>query len=135
MLAVTSYKKDFVEKSRANVERQLAAYRKLAASAKKGEAAAFEAEFFNTMVLALDHFFLHRQRSLEGKDGNPLNEVRMLSNSILEDEGILTENSTIKYDPKTSISRIAIGDEIVLDGATFERLADGFFDEIERRYP
>ena len=135
MLAVTSYKRDFVETCRANVERQLAAYRKLAASARKGEAAAFEGEFFNTMVLALDHFFLHRQRSLEGKDGNPLNEVRMLANSILEDEGVLKENSTIKYDAGKSITRIAIGDEIVMDGETFARLADAFFNEIERRYP
>jgi len=41
------------------------------------------------MVLVLDSSFSHRQRTMELKDGNPLNEVRVLCNSILENDGIM----------------------------------------------
>jgi hypothetical protein len=43
----------------------------------------FETNFFNHMVLVLDHYFVHRSRIIELKDGNPLNEVRMLCDSIM----------------------------------------------------
>ena len=45
--------------------------------------------FFNDQVLLLDHMFVHRLTGIEGKDGNPLNEVRVLCNSILLNQGKL----------------------------------------------
>lgn len=33
--------------------------------------------------LLLDYMFVHRLTGIEGKDGDPLNEVRVLCNSIL----------------------------------------------------
>ncbi len=36
------------------------------------------------MILALGHYFVHRGRHTEGKDGNPLTEVRMLCDAIME---------------------------------------------------
>jgi hypothetical protein len=39
------------------------------------------------MVLGLDHYFLHRVRKLEGKDGNPLNEVRVICDSLTDNDG------------------------------------------------
>lgn len=93
MLAVSSYSQEYVVACRARMESQLAAYRKLAAEAKKQggpDAAAaasalesFESVFFNNMVLVLDSYFTHRLRAIEKKDGNPLNEVRVLCNSML----------------------------------------------------
>jgi hypothetical protein len=83
MLSVSSYTKDYVDACRAKVAAQLASYRKVLA-AKPSGIDAFERRFFNHMILALDHFFLHRSRNMEGKDGNPLNEVRMLCNAIME---------------------------------------------------
>jgi hypothetical protein len=41
-------------------------------AAKPPGIAVFERQFFNHMMLALDHYFLHRSRNMEGKDGNPL---------------------------------------------------------------
>ena len=39
------------------------------------------------MVLQLEYMFVHRLSGLEGKDGNPLTEVRVLCNSLLFNGG------------------------------------------------
>jgi hypothetical protein len=136
MLAVTSYPAVYIELSRARVNEQLDAFEALAGAAGGATAVrAFAPGYFNAMVLALDHYFLHRQRSLEGKDGSPLNEVRMLCNGIKEHDGLLTRDSTIKYDPAKSVTGIGLGDRIALDAAAFRRLAAAFFADIEKRYP
>jgi hypothetical protein len=134
MLAVSSYKPDYIKAVMQEVDRQLAAFKKLAKAAGS-EAEAFVPGYFNSMVLALDHYFLHRQRSNEGKDGAPCNEVRMLCDSIKENAGVLAKNSTIKYDPAKSVTGLKVGDKIVLDAKSFEKLADAFFEDIAKRYP
>ena len=87
------------------------------------------------MVIALELAFVHRVRKAEGKDGNPLNEVRLIAFSLLEHDGVMTEDPTIKYDTRKSITGLAIGDQIIIDREAFERLAAGFYGEIERKYP
>lgn len=134
MLAVSSYKPDYIKACRARVERQLSGWKKMAMAAPS-EAAAFAPGYFNNMVLALDHYFLHRQRSNEGKDGAPCNEVRMLCDSIKENGGVLARNSTIKFDPAKSATGLRIGDTIALDAKSFGALADAFFEDIAKRYP
>ena len=64
-------------------------------AAKPSEIDAFERQLFNHMILALDHYFVHRSRTMEGKDGNPLNEVRMLCHAIMENEGRMSADKTI----------------------------------------
>ena len=140
MLAVTSYPEVYVQLTAAKVDEQLAAYAALVAAVKgnaKAEAAlaAFAPGYFNTMLLALDHHFMHRMRGAEGKDGNPLNEMRMLSDSIMEHDGVLKENRTIKYKADKAVAGIALGQEIVLDAETFERLAKAYLAEIGKRFP
>lgn len=140
MLAVTSYPEVYVQLTAAKVDEQLAAYAALAAAVKgdaKAEAAlaAFAPGYFNTMLLALDHHFMHRMRGAEGKDGNPLNEVRMLSDSIMEHDGVLKENRTIKYAADKAVAGIAVGQEIALDAAVFEKLANAYLVEIGKRFP
>jgi hypothetical protein len=51
------------------------------------------------MILALDNYFLDRSRMMELKDGKPLNEVRVLWNSITTNQGKLWSDKTIKLDP------------------------------------
>jgi hypothetical protein len=140
MLAVTSYPEVYVQLTAAKVEEQLAAYAALAAAVKgnaKAEAAlaAFAPGYFNSMLLALDHHFMHRMRGAEGKDGNPINEVRMLVDSIMENDGVLKANSTIKYKAEKSVAGMAVGQTIALDAATFERLANAYVAEIGKRFP
>lgn len=102
MLMVSSYAKDYVDTCRANVAAQLASYRKVLA-AKPAEIEAFERQFFNHMILALDHYLGHGGRGMEGKDGNPLNEVRMLCDGIMENEGRLSANKGSRYKPESSV--------------------------------
>jgi hypothetical protein len=96
MLGVSTYT------CRAQVAAQLASYRKIQA-AKPSGIDAFERQFFNHMILALDHYFMHRLRNREGKDGNPLNEVRMLSNAIMKNKGRMSADETIRCKPDMSI--------------------------------
>lgn len=140
MLAVISYPEVYVQLTAAKVEEQLAAYAALAAAVKgngKAEAAlaAFAPGHFNSMLLALDHHFMHRMRGAEGKDGNPLNEVRMLSDAIMEHDGVLQENKTIKYKTEKSVVGIAVGQTIALDAERFEKLAKAYIAELGKRFP
>lgn len=140
MLAVTSYPEVYVQLTAARVEEQLAAYAALA-DAVKGNAgaeaalAAFAPGYFNTALLALDHHFMHRMRGAEGKDGNPLNEVRMLGDAIMEHDGVLQENKTIKYQAAKAVAGVTVGDTIALDAETFGRLARAYIAEIGKRFP
>ena len=89
---------------------------------------------FNNMVLALDNLFVHRARDLEKKDGNPLNEVRMLCESIMNNDGEMGADKTIKIDPAKSVLKYRVGDKIRLNEADFILLSSGFFAEIEEKY-
>ena len=135
MLAVTSYPVDYIFARRKAVDDQLAAYRKLARAAAGPELEAFAPGYFQMMVLALDHYFLHRLRAAEGKEGGPCNEVRMLCDAIKDNGGVLAKNTTIKYDPAKSATGIKIGDSIALDARSVGKLADAFFEDIAARYP
>ena len=140
VLAVTSYPEVYVQLTAAKVDEQLASYAALAAAVKgnaKAEAAlaAFAPGYFNAMLLALDHHFMHRMRGAEGKDGNPLNEVRMLGDAIMEHDGVLQENKTIKYSAAKAVAGVAVGETIALDVETFGRLAKAYVVEIGKRFP
>jgi len=133
VLAAKTYPQDHIDACRARMDAQLATYRTLAASADPAAVEAFAPVLFANLVLALDGGFVHRTRGVEGKDGNPLNEVRMLCTSILQGD-VLLADSTIKYKPEASVLGLAIGDEIRLDEPGFTRLAEAFHAEIERRF-
>lgn len=140
MLAVTSYSEVYVQLTATKIDEQLAAYAALAAAVKgnaKAEAAlaAFAPGYFNTMLLALDHHFMHRMRGAEGKDANPLNEVRMLSDAIMENDGVLKDNKTIKYRAEKAVAGIAAGQAVALDAEVFGRLAKAYVAEIGKRFP
>ena len=140
MLAVTSYPEVYVQLTASRIDEQLAAYAALAAAVKgNARAEAALAEFapghFNAMLLALDYHFMHRMRGAEGKDGNPLNEVRMLGDAIMENDGVMKANSTIKYNTAKSVTGISVGEMIALDAETFGRLAKAYVAEIGKRFP
>ncbi len=77
---------------------------------------------------------MHRSRTLELKDGNPANEVRMLSVSIMSNENILAFDRTIKYVPEKTILKLNIGDKIILNLKDFTLLIKAYFTEIQSNF-
>ena len=140
MLAMNTYSKVYIGEAEARMKAQLSAYAKLEDAARAGETAAapaleaFEPLFFNHLLLALEATFVHRTRALEGKDGNALNEVRLLCNSLLHHKGILRPDRTNRYLPEESVLNFDLGDAIRLDLAGFRKLTKAFFEEIRARY-
>ena len=129
MLGMKTYAPEYIDACRAQVDADLAAYRGLASTTT-----AFEAAFFANEVLVLETMFMHRLRVVEGKDGNALNEVRVLAQSILEHGNVMTADKTIRLIAAKSVLGIEFGDEVRLSEAGFVRLSKAFFDEIEARF-
>jgi hypothetical protein len=134
MLSVANYEQAYVDACRARIAAQLSAYDDVATTAGDAPLQAFEPQFCGHMVMALDNYFCHRARTLEGKDGNPLNEVRLLCTSLMSNGGRLVADKQIKLSPETSVLGYAVGDEIAISSADFARLSEAFLAQIERTY-
>jgi hypothetical protein len=142
MLGRKNYTQEELDQARSAVDQQLAAYRTLveaidgATQDTKVRSAldAFEPLFLNNLTLALDRYFVHRIRVVTGKDGNPLNEVELISDSLMNNDGVLRGNNVIKLVPDQSVVKLEIGDRIRLSAAQFERLSTAFLAEIEARF-
>src|SRR5438093_12980609 len=133
--------KEYIAACRANVDTDLRAYRSQVGKTPSKE---FEARFFNDQVLLRDYMFVHRLSGIEGKDGNPLNEVRVLCNSILLNGGKLQVDrlpgwpqsavASLTLPPEKSLLKLRDGDEVNLSEADFARLSAAFFAELEQRF-
>jgi hypothetical protein len=144
MLGRKNYTQEEIDQGKKTLDQQLAAYKELVravtsqASDKKITAAfeSFEAHFFNNLTLVMDRYFVHRLpgADYEGKDGNPLNEVRILCDSLMNNNGIMRGDKQIKLTPERSVLKLNIGDPIQLTEEDFERLSAAFFTELERRF-
>jgi hypothetical protein len=142
MLGRKDYTTEEFDHSKAAIAQQLAAYKALvkaiesATADEKVKAAldAFEPLLFNNMTLALDRYFVHRIRPVTGKDGNPLNEVEMISDSLMNNNSVMGKSNVIKLVPDESVVKLKVGDPIQLTEEQFERLAAAFFDELKRKF-
>jgi|SRR5580658_2385206 hypothetical protein len=141
MLAMKAYPREYVDACRARVDANLKAYRKQVGKAPTKD---FEARYFADQVLLLDQMFVHRMSTLEGKDGNPLNEVRVLCNSLLYNEGKVqveallgwpnSARTGLKMPPDQSVLGFKPGDPLRIDEVAFVRLSRAFFAEIEKKF-
>lgn len=141
MLGMKTYTHAYIAVCHARVDADLRAYRKQVGKAPSKE---FEVRFFNDQLLLLDHMFVHRLTGIEGKDGNPLNEVRVLCNSILLNNGKLqvdklpgwpnSAGASIKLSPAKAVLKLKVGDNVKMSEADFVRLAKAFFAEMEKKY-
>ncbi len=144
MLGRKKYTQEEIDQGKAALDRQLAAYKQLVKAAAgattddriAAAVEAFEALFFNNMTLVLDRYFVHRLpgADYESKDGNPLNEVRIICDSLINNHGIMRGDRQIKLTTERSVVKLNIGDPIRLTEEEFERLSEAFFAELERRF-
>lgn len=134
MLGRKDYTREELESCKVAIGAQLDAYRAVEAAVGSEALAGFEGPFFTNMVVALDRWFVHRVRAVSGKDGNPLNEVELIVDSVMTNGGVLRGNNVITYVPADSVLGLEIGDRISLTREQFERLSEAFLAEIERRF-
>jgi hypothetical protein len=142
MLGRKDFTRQELEQAQKAVKQQLSAYRKLLkaldGASEDAEVSAslarIEPLLFNNMTLVLDRYFVHRLRSVTGKDGNPLNEVELLADSLMSNDGELRGNNVIKYKPEDSVLKLQLGDPIRINADQFEALSDAFFADLEAKY-
>lgn len=144
MLGMREYEQDYIDACRSRVETQIAMFHEVAQAARdhgdadvsrlEGALESLEYEYFNNMLLVLEGYFVHRLRGVEGKDGNALNEVRVLARSLMENGGTVMADPQIPLDPPRSVLGLAVGDPITLTLQQFRRISDAFLREIENRF-
>ncbi|HEY2053875.1 MAG TPA: hypothetical protein VGH14_08080 [Solirubrobacterales bacterium] len=124
MLLRTGYDRHYVADCRESVGAAVEELRRVGA----GSAA------WNQLVVALDRWFGIRNPKVEGRDGNPINEVRVIAESVTEHGAVLTIPKGIRLSPEAAVLGFEPGEEISLDGDAFERLFDAFLAEVEERF-
>jgi len=139
-------RKDFTQKElddgKAAVAGQLAAYEELAKIAAADDAdeelrqafEEFETPLFNNLTLMLDRRYVHRVRTVTGKDTNPLSEVELIVDSLLDNDGVFRTGGVVKYVPEKSVVKLDAGDKIQLTADDFERLSTAFFDTLAANF-
>ena len=113
MLGRKKYKQEELDQCTGAIQKQLAAY--------------------NRPLKAIDGTAGKKVASAR-KDSNPLNEVELPSDSLMNNEGVLRANNVIKYDRDESVVKLQVGDPIKLTESDFERLSSAFFAQLECRF-
>jgi hypothetical protein len=134
-------RKDFtheeLDAARASLDVQLAAYRALAETVPEPGAAArdtFEALFCDNLALALDRRFVHRLRTVTGRETNPLSELELVADSLIDNGGVFRTGTVVRYESERSMLGLKPGDRIRMRAEDVERLSHAVLDELEKRF-
>jgi len=144
MLGMKEYEQDYIDACRSRVETQVVMFHEVAQAARdhgdadvshlEGALESLEYEYFNNMLIVLDGYFVHRLRGVEGKDGNALNEVRVLVRSLMENGGTVMADPQIPLDPARSVLGLEVGAPVTLTLQQYRRISDAFLREIESKF-
>jgi hypothetical protein len=135
MLARSSYSAAQIAAARAAFADLVDAWTEIAARSAQSARERAERQVFAQMVVALDGWFAHRLRAAEGKDGNALNEVRLLAQGITANGGYFPSDATIRWRPDASVTGFRAGDRIEMSAESFSRLSGAFLAGIAARFP
>ena len=125
----TTYTSDEVESCRDNCDALIAAW-----GANEVDDSTLESLVFGQAVVVLHTWFGHRRRELEGGDGNPMNEVRVIADSIVDNDAVLRVAGPITWVAERTVLRLAVGDDVEVTANGFERLAAAYIAAIESTY-
>jgi hypothetical protein len=142
VLGRKSYTREELDDAHRAIDEQLASCRALAGAAAaagpdgKLRAALddFEPVFSTRMVLVLDRFFVHRLRTVTGEDTNPLKEVELLTESLLNNGGVFRSGNVVKWVPEQSVLGLQAGDRIRLTADDLGRPATAFLVELADQF-
>lgn len=142
MLGRTNYTANEIEHAKSAIDAQLKAYQAVSDAAEinpndedlNAAVDDFNSLFFNNLALALDRFFVHRVRAVTGTDGNPLNELELICQSLMNSDGVFDTGTVIKYSRDASIVKLAPGDAINLSVEDFTRLSAAVFVELDEKF-
>lgn len=141
MQARKTYTTGEIAHAKAVIDAQLKAYRAVSDAAEispndedLNEAVDyFNSLFFNNLALVLDRFFVDRDRTAVGTDSNPLNELEMICDSLMNNDGVFRAGTESAYSAENSTVNLTPGDQIVLDVDKFTQLSAAFFVELDER--
>lgn len=96
--------------------------------------AALAPSYLAALVVVVEYAFVDRTPDLEGADGNPLNDVRAIADSVIRADGVMTVSPALARRPETSVLGLAAGDPIARSEADCPHFADAFFTQLEATY-
>jgi len=141
MLGRKSYSADELTNGRALIGALLASHTEYTGavaqsrnSAVEEHRAEFDPLFFTTLVLALDRLYVHRVRAVAGREGTPVNEVELIVDGLLNNNGVFATNRVVRYSADRSVLGLRPGDTIRLSRDDFERLAAAFFADLASKF-
>ena len=130
MLGRKSYPAAQITACRTEMADMAATWRAVARHSEAKAREEAEVQVFNQMVVALEGWFVHRLHGVEGKNGNPMNEVRLLALSVTANGSYFPSDHSIQWWPEASITGYRAGERIRLSEAVFSRLAQAYLDAV-----
>ncbi|MGB9011884.1 MAG: hypothetical protein WCB95_03350 [Aeromicrobium sp.] len=123
-----NYPQEYVDYCQQQIESQISEMRDM-----PPVPTAFAQRMAAHLVIVMDACFSQRVRGVDGPDGNPLDEVRVLSHSLMQGSTVL-EDSSVTWEPAKLVLGLEIDDEIALSVKDVDRLQQAFFAEMNDKH-
>lgn len=128
MLGRKNYPREYIERCQRDIEAQIAEFNDL-----PPVTSSFATRLAGHLVIVMDACFVNRLRATEGKDGNPLNEVRLLAQSLMYGDTVV-DDSTVTWNQESMVLGLMKGDDLELSIGDVDRLQRAFFVQLFDKY-
>lgn len=128
MLGRKNYPREYIERCRRDVEAQIEEFNDL-----PPVTSTFARRLAGHLVIVMDACFVNRLRATEGKDGNALNEVRLLAQSLMYGD-VVVDDSTVTWTKDAMVLGLTKGDDLELTISDVDRLQRAFFAQMIDKY-
>ncbi len=128
MLGRKNYPREYIERCQRDIEAQIAEFNDL-----PPVTSTFARRLAGHLVIVMDACFVNRLRATEGKDGNALNEVRLLAQSLMYGD-VVVDDSTVTWRKDAMVLGLTKGDDLELTISDVDRLQQAFFEQLLDKY-